>query len=184
MEDVLVVKQSKSKLLLGFFGSLGFSLLGLVMLRSTGFRLQIGGMATVLFFGIAAAMFAWRVIRTEYVVLTVDRQGFTDFRLFDGPVPWSQVQAARGFRIYGSQFIELSLRNPECYPGRGLSRLNAWTGWSPHIINLGFLDRPADEVVLAFEGFFEDYIRRSGLTDAVRPARLGAGISLQTGPLS
>ncbi len=183
MDDTLVVKQSEGKLLLGFFGSLGFVLAGLIMLRGTGLRVQVGGMAAVLFFGIAAAMFAWRVLRTEYVVLTVGEHGFSDFRVFDDPVPWSQIQSARGFRVYGSQFIELTLRNPERYPSRGLSRLNTLTGWSPHILNLSFLDRPADEVALAFEGFFEDYIRRSGLANAVRPARLGDGIALQTGPL-
>ena len=182
MDHEFVVKQSPEKLLLGFFGSIAFVLAGLVMLRSTGVKLQIGGMATVLFFGIAASMFAWRVMRTEYVILTLSERGLTDCRMFDGPVPWSQVLAARPFRIYGSRFIELRLRNPEHYPCRGLARLHAMTGWSPHILYLGFLDCPADEVALAFEGYYEEYILRSGLTLAVQSRWLGAGIVLKATP--
>lgn len=184
MDHELVVKQSREKLLLDFLGSLVFVLTGLVILRSTGVKVQLGAMATVLFFGIAAGLFAWRVIRTEYVILTLSERGLTDCRMFDNPVPWSQILAARPFRMYGSRFIELQLRNPELYPSRGLARLHAVTGWSPHILYLGFLDCPADEVALAFEGYYEEYIARSGLASAVRPSRLGAGIILQAGPLS
>ncbi len=182
MSDELVVRQSAGKLLTGFLGSLAFVLAGLVMLHNTGLKVQVGGMATVLFFGIAAAVFAWRVMRTEYVVLTLSEHGVRDNRIFDAPVPWSQIQAARSFRMYGSRFIELRLRNPERYPTRGLSQWATLTGWSPHILYLGLLDCPADEVALAFEGFYQDYIQRSGLADAVRPARLGPGIAVQGNP--
>lgn len=184
MGHEFIVKQSREKLLLGFLGSLAFVLTGLIMLHSTGIKVQVGGMATMLFFGIAAGMFAWRVKRTEYVILTLSERGLTDLRMFDAPVPWSQILAARPFRMYGSRFIELQLRNPELYPSRGLARLHAMTGWSPHILYLGFLDWPADEVALAFEGYYEEYIQRFGLASAVRPSRFGAGIVLQAGPLS
>ena len=182
LDHEFVVKQSPEKLLLCFFGSLAFVLTGLIMLHSTGINVQVGGMATVLFFGIAAGLFAWRVTRTEHVILTLSERGLTDYRMFDAPVPWSQILGARSFRMYGSRFIELQLRNPELYPCRGLARLHAMTGWSPHILYLGFLDRPGDEVALAFEGYYEEYIQRSGLALAVRPARLGAGILLQARP--
>ena len=152
-----VVNQSQGKLLLGFSGSLACTLAGFVMLRGTGVSIQIGGLATLIFASIAALLFAWRVGRTEAVVLIFGDAGLTDYRIAPAPVPWADIQAARFHTIYGSHFIELDLAHPERYPARGLARLNHMTGWSPTIVYLGFLDRPAQEIVLAFEGYWDEH---------------------------
>ena len=157
MSHDFVVNQSQGKLLLGFSGSLACTLAGFAMLRGTGMRIQIGGLATLIFAGIATLLFAWRVGRTEAVVLVFGDTGLTDYRIAAAPVPWGDIQAARFHTIYGSHFIELDLAYPERYPPRGLARLNHMTGWSPTILYLGLLDRPAQEIVLAFEGYWDEH---------------------------
>lgn len=178
MSHDFVVKQSPAKLAAGFFGSLTLVLVSFVMVNTAGLPVRIGGLTAMTFFGIMAALFAWRVTRSEHIVLVLNEYGLADRRMFAGLVPWSQLRAARFHTIYGSHFIELELFNPERFPWRGLAHLNRMTGWSPYILYLGLLDRPAHEVVLAFEGYFEDYLRVSGQTLAILPIRLGAGIIL------
>ena len=164
MTDEFIANASRWKLALFSLGSLGFVLLGLWILGVFGeaperarnspiFGASFGILATV-FFG-----FCFFAISRQFIgggeLLRINASGIVALRWSDQLIPWSEIEDVSTWSHRGTRVINLHLRNPEFYPGKGIAAVlqkanRSMVGGDIHIAMTG-LDRSFSDALDAIE---------------------------------
>lgn len=131
-----VAHSSRWRLALLFLGSIGFVVLGLMLVGAFGDttsfvdeprrrRLSpelaaVFGWLSIAFFGLCSVIIGKKFLENG-AQLIVSSEGITALNWSDKTIPWAQISDITMSSVHGQKFINLHLKNPEEFPGRGLA---------------------------------------------------------------
>lgn len=161
-----IANQSRWRTLASLAGSLLFVVAGLWFLglfgqppsgpRASSEKILLIGWACVLFFGLCAAIFARRLFDGGEE-LRIDRNGILLHRLSDKVIPWAQIDDVGLWQFKRQKTIQLKLRNPEQFPGKGLlgrmQAMNRALTGADVSISMTVTDRSTEEALAAIDHF-------------------------------
>lgn len=166
MED-FVAYSSRQRTAYLILGSLVFVGLGLWMVGAfgsaptsagyPGLLFPIIGWVSILFFGLAAAMWSRRLFDRR-AQLSIGAAGIRSAPWSDQTIPWSEIADVTTWEFKGQQTIILHLRDRTRFPGRGLAAMLADTNrgmtGGDVSISLTGTDRTLEEALSAIEHFY------------------------------
>lgn len=117
--EEIKIPLSKAKMILGLLGSLGFVALGIWLVffvADIGFRGVIAGWASIIFFGLCATFFAFKVFDSK-PGLIINSEGILDnsSALESELIKWEEIEGIGEIEVKNQKFIQIFLKNPEAH---------------------------------------------------------------------
>lgn len=155
-----IIELSKTKILLGTFGSLAFVALGIWLIPRNPFI----GWSGILFFGFAGIAWAKKLFSKKpglifnNIGLVINRNNFPI-----GLIPWSDITGFSIFEVRGSKMLVILLKEPEKYIEvgsslrRNLNKINYQMSGSPIAIASSTLKISFNELMDTAKSFYDRY---------------------------
>ena len=159
MSHALVAHPSPVKLILLFFGSVGFVVLGAWMLLGgeiLSARAHIAAIACIIFFGLCS-IYIGRMVFQRNSAIEVSQKGILFRRWSDDTIAWDDIAEIMPYQVGRQELIGLQLYNPKLYPGRGVQGILAkankgFSGYDISIATVG-TDTTVNAVLAAITEF-------------------------------
>lgn len=155
-----IIELSKTKIMLGVFGSLAFVALGIWLIPRNPFIGWLG----VLFFAFAGIGWAKKLFSKKpglvfnSIGIVINRNNFSI-----GLIPWSDITGFSIFEVRGSKMLVVLLNEPEKYIEvgssirRNLNKINYQMSGSPIAIASSTLKISFDELMEIAQNFYDRY---------------------------
>jgi hypothetical protein len=166
MTDVnerIEIETAPMKMALLGFGALGFVATGVWIVRTTpsGAFIHLIGWASIVFFGLCAALVVQQVLTLRGPVVVIDRRGILDRRVSDEMIPWDKVQAISTWSHQNNKtmILKLDADFDAAFPTKRITRMtrgiNAKLGADGIAINPSGLMLSYDKLLAAAIRFRE-----------------------------
>ena len=148
---MIVVRQATGTMTLLFLGSVGFAILGALLIFSTDPILRIVGVACVLFFGICGG-FILRKLLGHGVAFIIDRRGILDSspRIPGGCIRWEDITRVDVVMFRNQTFVGIDVRDREALyarsKGSALMKENVTLVGFPVNIPSSYISMSAEEL--------------------------------------
>jgi hypothetical protein len=168
-EGTVVISLSKSKIVLVALGAAIFVALGVALLLiaseqspAKALYMQLAGLASILFFGLALIFAARKVFDTQ-PGLIVSSEGIQDNSsgVAAGMIPWAEIRGLTTASVHSQRFLTILVAEPEKYVKRGgflkriANRANLKYYGSPVQISANSLKIKFDDLVALVEYHYQ-----------------------------
>jgi hypothetical protein len=155
-----IIELSKTKIMLGIFGSLAFVALGIWLIPRDPFI----GWLSILFFGFTGIRLVIEVFNKKAGLIfnsmgiVINRSNFQA-----GLVPWNDIAGFSIFEVKGTKMLVILLKEPEKYIEMGnsirrnLNKINYQMSGSPIAIASSTLKISFDELMQTAQDFYDRY---------------------------